>query len=187
MDNSQKVLQILTNIGLNGSVSHFDKSQKQALLSKLCMTLGLNEETQPFRIYTNSMGEEYIYATKECCAQLRHRECISIEEIDIPIILGNTISVRVKGSNKHDRTSWEIGSVGVDATLTPAQEAHAIMTAVTKAKRRLTLCLSGLGVLADVELEDMVQVIDKGHGDLPDSALSQELKAASEIAKLFPQ
>jgi hypothetical protein len=178
-----EVAHILTNLGLNGSVSHFDKSQKQALLSKLCITLGLNEELQPFRIYSNTRGEEYIYATKECCAQLRHRECISIHEIGEPIFANSTISVRVKGSNKHGRESWEIGSVGVVPELSPSQVAHGVMTAVTKAKRRLTLCLSGLGVLADVELEDMNSVVTNGTEQ--QTLDSIDTKVAMEVNKLF--
>jgi hypothetical protein len=179
----EQVQSLLVNIGLNGSVSHFDKSQKQALLSKLCITLGLNEELQPFRIYQNIRGEEYIYATKECCAQLRHREHINIMEVGEPIFSNNTISVRVKGNNKHGRESWEIGSVGTTESMTSAEIAHGVMTAVTKAKRRLTLCLSGLGVLADVELEDMAQVVSTG---IEEQKLSEiDDKVAMEVNKLF--
>lgn len=152
------IKKLLGHFGANGSIHHLDDSTKRVLLAKLCNFLGLNQFTIPFRIYRDMDGNEFIYATKECCAQLRHLNGISITDLEERID-GDFAICKVKGMNKHGRVSMEIGSVNI-AILEGQDKSNGQMWAVTKAKRRLTLDLSGLGVLADVELKDMKQVVE---------------------------
>lgn len=144
--------------GANGSVTHLDKSTKSMLLVKLGNYLGLNQYVQPFRIYRDVNGDEFLYATKECCAELRHINGISVTDIQTSFE-GELVYVKATGINNKGRLSTEIGSVNI-AVLDGQDKANGVMWATTKAKRRLTLDLSGLGVLADVEVKDMTQVIE---------------------------
>lgn len=144
----------------NGSIHHLDTSTKSMLLVKLCNMIGLNQYTRPFRVYRNLQGEEFIYATKDCCAQLRHLFSISITSLQDKIV-DNIVIVTASGINKFNRMSMEIGSVNLNEYANDNQDrANCIMWATTKAKRRLTLDLAGLGVLADVELRDMKEVVE---------------------------
>jgi hypothetical protein len=144
--------------GAQGSIHHLDDSMKRALIVKLGNALGLNQYTMPFRIYRDIRGAEFLYATKECCAQLRHLNGISILSLEERID-GDFAICKVSGMNKHGRVSYEIGSVNI-AILDGQDKSNGQMWAVTKAKRRLTLDLSGLGVLADVEVKDMTEVAE---------------------------
>lgn len=153
--------EVIAMVADGGDVTHLSNSDRRALLAKLTNYLHLNPHTQNFIFFKTLDGRYRIYATKECCSQLRHNLGINMWLSD-PIYSPDannpfTVSVKANGTNKYNRSSEEIGSVSlVDV---PKQEySNYTMFAVTKAKRRLTLDLSGLGVLADVEVFDI-----KGH------------------------
>ncbi len=152
------IKKLLGQFGANGSIKHLDDSSKRVLLAKICNAVGLNQYTMPFRIYRDVNGDEFVYATKECCAQLRHLNNISITSLEERID-GDFAICKVSGINKHGRVSFEIGSVNI-SILEGQDKSNGQMWAVTKAKRRLTLDLSGLGVLADIEVRDMNEVVE---------------------------
>lgn len=157
-ENRIDIKKLLGLFAANGSIHQLTNPEKRELLAKLCNSLGLNQYIMPFRIYRDMQGHEFIYATKECCAELRHLHHINILTESHSIIDGMCIA-SVSGNNKYGRVDSEIGAIHIDS-LVGQDKANGVMWAMTKAKRRLTLSLAGLGVLADVETRDMKEVIE---------------------------
>lgn len=151
--------QVIAMIADGGDITNLSNSDRRALLAKLTNYLHLNPHTDNFLIFKDQNGRYRLYATKECCAQLRHNLGINIWLSDpiygpdqkYPLL----VSVKANGLNKHNRSGEEIGSVSL-VGIPPEEYSNHVMWAVTKAKRRLTLDLSGLGVLADVEVFDII-------------------------------
>jgi hypothetical protein len=141
---------IVSSIVLNGDVSKLSPVDKAKYNIKLCESLGLNPYTQPFQIL-KLQGKEVLYATKAATEQLRKAQGVSVvslerkTESDICIV---TAIVR----DAHGRTDAATGAVNVKGLYGDAL-ANAIMKAETKAKRRATLSICGLGFLDESEIE----------------------------------
>lgn len=176
--------QVIAMVADGGDISHLSNSERRALLAKLTNYLHLNPHTQNFIIFKDPNGRYRIYATKECCNQLKHNLGINMWVSDpvfgpdskLPIL----VSVKANGTNKHGRSGEDIGSVSL-VNVPPEEYSNHVMFAVTKAKRRLTLDLSGLGVLSDVEVYDIkgCEIIDTNK---PDEAIIQNDIKSSELA-----
>ena len=133
---------------VNNDLQKLDPNSRLAFLKKLCESMGLNPRTQPFQ-YIRLNGRLTLYATKGCAAQLRKINGISIEILQNELVDG-AIMVHVRGTTPDGRTDEDIAVVhkrkGVEG-------ANDYMKAITKAKRRLTLSICGLGMLDESELE----------------------------------
>jgi hypothetical protein len=95
-------------------------------------------------------GKLTLYAKKDATDQLRNLRKVSIDDVDI-VENETQFLVKVKGHDATGRTDVEIGVVSkkdMQGNLGNIQ-----MKAVTKAKRRLTLSLCGLGWLDETEVE----------------------------------
>lgn len=115
-----------------------------------CRSLGLNELTKPFD-YITLNGKLTLYPTRTASDQLRKENGVSISE---PVIeyKDDLVIVRVNAVDKSGRTDSDIGAVFI-GTLKGADRANAIMKAITKAKRRVTLSICGLGWADESEIE----------------------------------
>jgi hypothetical protein len=71
-------------------------------------------------------------------------------------VIDGVLVVTAKAANGDGRTDEEIGAVPI-AGLKGGDLANALMKAQTKAKRRVTLSLCGLGWLDETELETIPQ------------------------------
>lgn len=141
---------IVANIVLTGDISRLNQDQRVMYYNAYCESLNLNPLTKPFDIITLK-DKTILYPNKECAAQLRELKGISIDSIHTENV-GIIYMVVVKGHDKSGKTDCEMGVVSIEG-LRPAALADAIMKATTKAKRRLTLSLCGLGGLDETEVE----------------------------------
>lgn len=143
----------LVSLILGGDLSKLKPEEKTAYYIKVCNSVGLNPYTKPFD-YMNFQGREILYANKGCAEQLRGIHGISIETIT-PAKIGDLYVVTATGTMPDGRKDSSIGAINV-ATAKGEALANAMMKAETKAKRRLSLSMVGLGNLPDEsELEDM--------------------------------
>lgn len=132
-----------------------------------CESLQLNPLTRPFE-YIQLNGKLTLYARKECTEQLRKIHGISLKITsremldDIYVVTAQaTLGVRVDES---------IGAVSL-AGLKGADKAHALMKSETKAKRRVTLSISGLGFVDESEIEDAKRItVNPATGEIEDGA-----------------
>lgn len=136
---------------ISGDLAKLDIDQRLSYYKSVCESVGLNPLTQPFD-YIALNGKLRLYAKKDATDQLRRIYNISVDELihDFKESVGLYI-VTAQGS-RGDRKDASTGAVSVKG-LTGDALANAIMKAETKAKRRLTLSICGLGMLDETELE----------------------------------
>lgn len=135
---------------VKNDISKLGDEQKKAYFKNICESLGLNPLTRPFQFLT-LQGREVFYATKDCSEQLRKIHGVSTQIVSKSIEDGMFI-VHVKAKDKTGREDEEI-SVIPCGNAKGNDLANLMMKAVTKAKRRVTLSLCGLGILDETELE----------------------------------
>lgn len=166
--------EIISKLILSGDISKMSGEEKTQYYKKFCESLGLNPLTKPFQILKekeNGFEKEILYATKSCTEQLRKIHGVSIIEIDTKEIKGVYV-VTAKAQDKDGRTDVATGVVslhksefkwneekrrslptGKTIELVGDELANAFMKAETKAKRRVTLSICGLGMLDESEIE----------------------------------
>lgn len=136
-----------------GDLSDLSPSERILYYQKLCQSLGLNPLTRPFR-YITLQGRLTLYARKDATDQLRSLRGVSITGLEREMI-GDIYAVTAHARiAREERTDSAIGAVSV-AGLRGDELANAIMRAETKAKRRVTLSICGLGFLDETEVESI--------------------------------
>ncbi len=136
---------------IGGDLARLTEAQRVAYYKAVCESLGLNPLTRPFD-YITLNGRLTLYARKDCTDQLRRLHNVSIDDVGLEDTPTHFI-VKVKGRDKAGRADVEIGVVAKSEMA--GNLGNAQMKAVTKAKRRLTLSLCGLGMLDETEVEDL--------------------------------
>lgn len=133
-----------------GDLAKLSPAEKTRYYAEVCRSVGLNPFTRPFE-YISLSGKLTLYARREATDQLRKMNGISLEVISREVI-GDILTVHVRATDKTGRTDEDFGSVNIAGQRGEAL-ANCQMKAVTKAKRRVTLSISGLGFLDESELE----------------------------------
>jgi hypothetical protein len=144
--------EIIQNLVLNGDLSKMSEKQKVEYYNRFCQSLGLNPLTQPFQLIS-FQGKQRLYATKDCTEQLRKLHGVSIIDLQSQN-LGGVYVVTAKAQDKNGKTDASTGAVTIDG-LRGENLANALMKAETKAKRRVTLSICGMGMLDESELDTM--------------------------------
>lgn len=155
----------LEQVLIGGDLSKLSPAQRVQYYKRTCESLGLNPLTRPFD-YITLNNKLTLYAKKDATDQLRSIKGVSIDDVDLQDI-GDTFVVKVKGHDTTGRSDVEIGVVRKSDM--QGNVANAQMKAVTKAKRRLTLSLCGLGWLDETEVEtipDAKTIIVSESGDI---------------------
>jgi hypothetical protein len=134
-------------------LSKLTPEERQEYVNSVCATLGITPLTKPFAFLKNRNGDLVLYALKDCTEQLRSVHGISIQIISREIIDG-TYVVTAKASKPDGRCDESTGAVAVEGKKGD-DKANAIMKAETKAKRRVTLSICGLGLLDESEIESV--------------------------------
>jgi hypothetical protein len=141
--NIQKAL-VLDEIG------KLTPSEQIDLYNQTCQSLGLNPLTRPLGFF-NLNGKYTLYAKKDATDQLRFIHKISVLKLEIRET-EFSYEVIAYGRNGEGREDSDLGVVDI-TNLKGEKLANAKLKAVTKAKRRLTLSLCGLGLLDETEVE----------------------------------
>lgn len=143
---------VIEKLVLYGDISGMQPQEKVTYYNGICKSLGLNPLTQPFAI-TKLNGKEVMYAKKDCTDQLRRIYGISVTSLTKEQI-GDIYTVTAVGCNREGRVDSASGSVSLTGKTGEAL-ANQLMKAESKAKRRLTLSICGLGMLDVTEVEDI--------------------------------
>lgn len=141
---------MLERVLMAGDLSKISAADRLLYYRRVCDSLGLNPLTQPFA-YITLNNKLTLYAKKDATDQLRRLHNISLtithEGADADIY-----SVRVKAVDKLGRTDEDMGAVSI-VNLKGEALVNARLKAVTKAKRRTTLSICGLGWLDESEVD----------------------------------
>jgi hypothetical protein len=135
---------------VTGNLAQFTNQERVQYINKVCDTLGLNPLTRPFDFIT-FQGKMVLYAKKDCTDQLRKINGVSVRVTKQEIIDG-LLFITVEATDKSGRVDSDVGVLNISGLKGDAM-ANASMKCLTKAKRRVTLSICGLGILDETEIE----------------------------------
>lgn len=137
---------------IEGNLGKLNPEQRVQYYKMVCESVGLNPLTRPFD-YITLNGKLTLYANKDCTAQLRALKSISVT-ITGREVVEECYVVTSCAKMPDGRTDESIGAVAI-GTLKGEARCNAMMKAETKSKRRVTLSISGLGMLDESEIENV--------------------------------
>ena len=166
--------QIIDSVITRGDLAKLTAEERTRYYSEVCRSVGLNPMTQPFQ-YIELDGKLTLYARKDATDQLRQIHGISLTIVSREQV-GDVYVVTARATTATGRVDESIGAVpltkengewktaeksgkryfqtnGTSKPLTHDAMANALMKCETKAKRRVTLSICGLGLLDETELE----------------------------------
>lgn len=161
-------LTAIERVVVAGDLGKLTPDERWSYYRGVCQSVGLNPFTQPF-LYITLSGKLTLYATKGAADQLRDHHHISIAKPAIDLTDGLCI-VTVTATDKSGRTDSDLGIVPIE-NLRGDAKANAILKAVTKAKRRVTLSMCGLGMLDETEVEAIPNAKPANIEPVPSNAL----------------
>lgn len=169
--------QTLETVLGTGDLAKLSTQQRVEYYARTCQSLGLNPLTRPFR-FLSLNGQIQLYATRDCTDQLRKVHGITLHVVDKQID-GDLFIVTVRARTKDGREDEDMGAVAL-GTLRGESRANALMKGMTKAKRRVTLSVCGLGLTDESELDTMAgaQVFD--HDERPPTPIRAAAAATPE-------
>lgn len=177
----------IESVMLEGDLSKLNAAQKLSYYMKVCESLSLNPYTKPFD-YLRLNGREILYARKDATDQLRKLNRVSIVRLEREQI-GDLLVVTASALAADGRRDSAIGAVPTKG-LTGEALANALMKAETKAKRRVTLSICGLGMTDDSEVDSIpgaqrVEIaLTDGDNTERDDAIQAWVDASEEATRL---
>ena len=149
--------EVVDDVIARGDLKSLSPEQRVVHYHNVCRSLGLNPLTQPFQ-YVTLNGKLQLYARRDAADQLRKLHGINIEIVSRSVQDG-LMTVHTRARDKTGRTDEDYGVVSI-AGLRGEAAANAMLKCVTKAKRRTTLSICGLGFLDETEVEDIPDVAE---------------------------
>ncbi|EKS1374837.1 hypothetical protein QBA87_001371 [Campylobacter coli] len=143
---------------VKGDLSKLSDVERASYVKNLCESLGLNMLTKPFE-YIVLNGKLTLYVNKSATDQLRQIRKVSITKTEVAQV-GDIYMVTAYAATPDGRTDCDTGALNIK-NLGGDNLANAIMKAITKAKRRVTLSICGLGMLDESELDLKVSGSDE--------------------------
>lgn len=139
---------------VQGNLDKLSQGERVRYALQVAQSLGLNPTTAPIQIL-NLKGKAVMYIRKDGTEQLRKLHKASLHVVARELIDGEIYTVTARATLPDGRSDESVGAVSL-ANLKGEDRANAIMKAETKAKRRVTLSICGLGFLDESEVSDMV-------------------------------
>lgn len=137
---------------IGGDLAKLTPIERVSYYNSVCQSLNLNPLTKPFA-YIALNGKLVLYALKDCTEQLRSTRLVSVK-IVARELADDCYVVTAQAALPAGRQDEAIGVVSI-AGLKGEARANAMMKAETKAKRRVTLSICGLGMLDETEVESI--------------------------------
>lgn len=145
--------EIMEAVLLKGDIAKLTPAERVSYYNEVCRSLGMNPLTKPFEFIVLN-GKMQLYALRTCTDQLRKINGVSLAIVSREIADG-ILTIHVKATLPDGRADEDLGVVAFPDTLKGEARANAELKAVTKAKRRATLSICGLGWLDETEVADI--------------------------------
>jgi len=142
--------EIMESVIVRGDLAMLQPEERARYYSTVCQSVGLNPLTKPFE-YITLNGKLTLYARKDATDQLRSLRGVSVAIVSRERV-DDVYVVTARATMPDGRVDESIGAVFLGKTTGEAL-ANALMKAETKAKRRVTLSICGLGMLDETEVE----------------------------------
>lgn len=175
---------------VQNDLSKLNPTERLQLYNKTCESLGLNPLTMPFGYLEFRGGKLSLYAKKDATDQLRKIHGVSVEIVSKEIVNDNYVVI-ARAKDSEGRVDEDMGSVSIK-NLSGENLGNAMMKAITKAKRRVTLSICGLGLLDETETETIkdAKVIDEkplgaGEGQNADP-ISKQIIDTNDLNNVVP-
>jgi len=150
LPDKQGATQVLEQVVIDGDLAQLSTADRVSYYSTVCDSLGLNPLTKPFQ-YLRLNNRLTLYATRDATDQLRRVHKISLEIVNRERMEGVYV-VTARATTPDGRTDEATGAVSLGNTRGDAL-ANSLMRAETKAKRRVTLSIVGLGWSDEIEVD----------------------------------
>ena len=179
---------IAEQVFISGDLTPLKPEQRAHYYHLICESLGLNPLTKPFE-YLQLNGKLVLYALRACTDQLRNIHGVSVTDLTATERDGVYV-VKAHVRDSRGRIDVSTGAVTIKGLAGDAL-GNALMKAETKAKRRATLSICGLGFLDESEIEtipqDRVNTITPTAQELinPPSAEEEAYTAATQGREVF--
>jgi hypothetical protein len=170
---------VIESLVLRGDLSGLGPNERARFYVQMCEGLGLNPHAQPFA-FLRLNGKEVLYATRGATDQLAAIHKLDREIIDGPkvIDLAGTKLVYAVCRAKHPNGRVETAT----ATVPLIDPVNVLMKCETKAKRRATLSILGLGVLDEMELETIPANVQEPGGGVDLSQMNHSRHDEEPVA-----
>ena len=181
--------QIISSMVINGDLSKLTQQQKVDYYRQFCERIGLDPLSQPFKLLRLN-GKEILYCDRTGAQQLNKLHKVS-HEIRARETVSGCYVVTAQASTPEGRHTESIGAVTID-NLRGDTLCNAMMKAETKAKRRATLDLLGLGILDETETETIpnaqpvgAPVVTEASPEARISPFKKKYETADEVSKVL--
>jgi len=144
----------LEQILVEGNLEKLTAQERLDYYAATCQSLGLNPLTKPFA-YIKLNGKLSLYPLRDATDQIRKIHHISVR-ISSREMLDESYVVTAVASMPDGRTDESTGVVSL-AGLRGEAKSNAMMKTETKAKRRVTLSIAGLGWVDESEVDSISQ------------------------------
>lgn len=181
-------IELAEKLMTKGDLSGLSAPQKMEYYKYMCDQNGLDVASRPFEFMVLD-GKTVLYARKECAELLRRKHNISVVSCDTKQSDGFIVTTCIVKELGTGRTDCGVGAVCIKGETNGKVVANAIMKSETKAKRRATLSICGIGFLDESEL-DTVSAGSSPADDAPCKSQyllqlkKQEPDKADAVAKL---
>lgn len=171
--------ELISALVIKGDLSGLNQEQKVQYYRLFCERLGLDPLTQPFKLLS-LQGKQVLYCDRSGAQQLNKKHGVS-HEIKTRESSGDLYIVTCRASLPDGRFTESIGAVNVKG-LAGDNLANAMMKGETKAKRRATLDLLGLGILDETETETIPNAVV-----IPDEVFKSADELKDDYLKLLTE
>ncbi len=137
---------------VGGDLAKLTADERVNYYKSVCDSVGLNPLTRPLE-YIQLNGKLTLYARKDATDQLRANNQVSINIVSREAIEGCYV-VTARATMPSGRCDESIGAVTIEGLKGEARS-NALMKCETKAKRRATLSICGMGMLDESEIESI--------------------------------
>ena len=174
----------LEKVVVNGDLSQLSTADRIQYYKTVCESVGLNPATSPFE-YLKLSGKLTLYPKRDATDQLRRVHRVSVTITDRQR-LEDVYIVTARAATPDGRTDESTGVVTI-ANLKGDNLANALMKAETKAKRRVTLSICGLGMLDESEIETIrgaeVVRVEQAHHDRSSHSVTESTPQKPSAAR----
>ena len=155
---------VVESMVLRGDISGLSSEDRARFYLQMCDSLGLSAASQPFAILRLN-GKEILYPTRGATDQLAAIHRLNREIVDGPKVIdvAGTKMIYALCRATHPNGRFETAVATVPAT----DPLNALMKCETKAKRRATLSILGLGMLDETEIETIPASVSRAHVETP--------------------
>lgn len=154
INNDQMSGDTLQKVIINNDLSNLSPIEKVQYIKHVCNSLSLNPLTKPIQLI-KFQGREIMYFAKDATEQLRKINNVSVDRLESKLINDSIYIVTAYASIDGKRTDSATGVISI-LGMKGEMLSNAMMKAETKAKRRVTLSICGLGHMDECEVKSLI-------------------------------